>query len=48
MQAQMNQYAKSIGGMMKEGKKAEAEAAKDEVAQLKDKSAQLKTAMEEA
>ena len=48
MQAQMNQYAKSIGGLMKEGKKAEAEAAKAEVAQLKDKSAQLKTAMEEA
>ena len=48
MHAQMNQYAKSIGGLMKEGKKAEAEAAKAEVAQLKDKSAQLKTAMEEA
>ena len=48
MQAQMNQYAKSIGGLMKEGKKAEAEAAKAEVAQLKEKSAELKSAMEEA
>ena len=48
MQAQMNQYAKSIGGLMKEGKKAEAEAAKAEVAKLKDKSAELKSAMETA
>ena len=48
MQAQMNQYAKSIGGLMKEGKKAEAEAAKAEVAKLKEKSAELKSAMEEA
>ena len=47
MQAQMNQYSKSIGGLMKEGKKAEAEAAKAEVAQLKEKSAELKSAMEE-
>ena len=48
MQAQMNQYAKSIGGLMKEGKKAEAEVAKAEVAKLKEKSAELKSAMEEA
>ena len=48
MQAQMNQYAKSIGGLMKEGKKAEAEAAKTEVAKLKEKSAELKSAMEAA
>ena len=48
MQAQMNQYAKSIGGLMKEGKKAEAEAAKAEVAKLKEKSAELKSAMEAA
>lgn len=48
MQAQMNQYAKSIGGLMKEGKKAEAEAAKAEVAKLKEKSAELKSAMEVA
>ncbi len=48
MQAQMNQYAKSIGGLMKEGKKAEAEAAKAEVAKLKEKSAELKAAMETA
>ncbi|MBQ8720839.1 MAG: serine--tRNA ligase [Paludibacteraceae bacterium] len=48
MQAQMNQYAKSIGGLMKEGKKAEAEAAKAEVAKLKEKSAELKSAMETA
>ncbi len=48
MQAQMNQYAKSIGGLMKEGKKAEAEVAKAEVAKLKEKSAELKSAMEAA
>ena len=48
MQAQMNQYSKSIGGLMKEGKKAEAEAAKAEVAKLKEKSAELKSAMETA
>lgn len=48
MQAQMNQYAKSIGGLMKEGKKDEAEAAKAEVAKLKEKSAELKSAMEAA
>ena len=48
MQAQMNQYAKSIGGLMKEGKKAEAEAAKAEVAKLKEKSAEFKSAMEAA
>ena len=48
MQAQMNQYAKSIGGLMKEGKKEEAEAAKAEVAKLKEKSAELKAAMEGA
>ncbi len=48
MQAQMNQYAKSIGGLMKEGKKEEAEAAKAEVAKLKEKSAELKAAMETA
>lgn len=48
MQAQMNQYAKSIGGLMKEGKREEAEAAKGEVAKLKEKSKELQTAMEEA
>ena len=48
--AKSNQLAKSIGGFMKEGKKAEAEAAKSEVAELKVASKALdekKAALEE-
>lgn len=46
--AQQKQLAKSIGGFMKEGKKAEAEAAKAEVAALKQRSADLETIMTQA
>jgi len=48
--AKSNQLAKAIGGFMKEGKKAEAEAAKAEVAALKTSSKELddkKAALEE-
>lgn len=39
--AESNQLAKQIGGLMKEGKKEEAEAAKAKTAELKDKSKKL-------
>lgn len=46
--SQINQKSKTIGGLMKEGKKAEAEVAKQLVAELKEKSAEMRTRMEEA
>lgn len=46
--AQINQQSKAIGALMKQGKKDEAEAAKQEVARLKDLSAKLKEQMETA
>lgn len=46
--SQINQKSKAIGGLMKEGKKAEAEAAKQLVAELKNKSAEMRTRMEDA
>ncbi len=45
--AQINQLSKSIGGLMQQGKKAEAEQAKAEVAALKDATKQLSAQMEE-
>ncbi len=45
--AQINQLSKSIGGLMQQGKKAEAEQAKAEVAALKEATKQLSAAMEE-
>lgn len=46
--SQINQKSKAIGGLMKEGKKVEAEAAKQLVAELKSRSAEMRTRMEEA
>lgn len=46
--SQINQQSKAIGALMKQGMKAEAEAAKQEVARLKDLSAKLKEQMETA
>ncbi len=46
--AQINQQSKTIGALMKQGKKDEAEAAKQEVARLKELSAKLKEQMETA
>lgn len=46
--SQINQTSKSIGMMMKEGKKEEAEAAKAGVSKLKEQSHALQTAMDEA
>ncbi len=45
--AQINQLSKSIGGLMQQGKKAEAEQAKAEVATLKEATKQLSAEMEE-
>ncbi len=45
--AQINQLSKSIGGLMQQGKKAEAEQAKAEVAALKEATKQLSAQMEE-
>ena len=46
--AQLNQLSKSIGLLMKEGKKEEAEAARQEVAGLKEGNKQLEVEKEEA
>ncbi len=45
--AEQNQKAKEIGGLMKAGKKEEAEEAKKQVAQLKERSKELEQMMEE-
>ena len=45
---QVKTLSKSIGGLMKEGKRAEAEAAKQQVAEIKTKSEALKEAMKQA
>ncbi len=45
---QVKTISKSIGALMKEGKKAEAEAAKQQVAEIKTKSEALKEAMKQA
>ena len=45
--AQLNKLAKSIGGLMKEGKKEEAEAAKAEVARIKGETAGLQDRLAE-
>lgn len=46
--AEVNTLSKSIGGLMKEGKKEEAEAAKQKVAEIKEKSKILQTEMDGA
>ncbi len=46
--AQINQYSKSIGALMKEGNREAAETAKAAVAELKEKSKQLQAAFEAA
>ena len=46
--AQVNALSKSIGGLMKEGKKVEAEAAKQQVADIKEQAKALETSMAEA
>lgn len=46
--AEVNQLSKSIGALMKEGKKAEAEAAKARVAEVKEISKTLQNEMDEA
>ena len=46
--AQVNALSKSIGGLMKEGKKQEAEAAKQQVADIKEKAKALEAQMAEA
>ncbi|MGL4520373.1 MAG: serine--tRNA ligase [Phocaeicola sp.] len=46
--AEVNALSKSIGQLMKEGKKEEAEAAKNRVAEIKEISKSLQTAMDEA
>ncbi|MBR5856937.1 MAG: serine--tRNA ligase [Bacteroidales bacterium] len=45
--AEQNQKAKEIGGLMKQGKKDEAEEVKKQVAQLKERSKELEQMMEE-
>ncbi len=45
--AEQNQKAKEIGGLMKAGKKEEAEAVKKQVAELKEKSKELEQVMEQ-
>lgn len=45
--AEQNQKAKEIGALMKDGKKAEAEEVKTQVAELKEKSKDLESKMEE-
>ena len=44
--AEQNQKAKEIGGLMKAGKREEAEEAKKQVAQLKERSKELEQMME--
>lgn len=46
--AEVNMLSKSIGGLMKEGKKEEAEAAKQKVAAIKEKSKTLQAEMDQA
>lgn len=46
--AEVNSLSKSIGGLMKEGKKEEAEAAKQKVAEIKEKSKTLQAGMDQA
>lgn len=46
--AEVNVLSKSIGGLMKEGKKEEAEAAKQKVAEIKEKSKVLQAEMDQA
>ena len=46
--AQVNAISKSIGGLMKEGKKDEAEAAKQQVADIKEQAKALEASMAEA
>ena len=46
--AQVNALSKSIGGLMKEGKKEEAEAAKQQVADIKEQAKALEASMAEA
>lgn len=48
LNAQVNQLSKSIGGLMKEGKKEEAEAAKRQVADIKARSKELEELMKQA
>ncbi len=46
--AEVNSLSKTIGGLMKEGKKAEADAARVQVSEMKEKNKALETAMNEA
>ena len=46
--AEVNRISKSIGGLMKEGKKEEAEAAKKQVSEIKEKNKVLQTEMDQA
>ncbi|NDV58617.1 serine--tRNA ligase [Bacteroides sp. 519] len=46
--AEVNALSKNIGGLMKEGKKEEAEAARAQVGEIKEKNKALETAMNEA
>lgn len=48
LKAQVNQISKSIGALMKEGRREEAEAAKSQVAGIKERSAQLEVEMKAA
>ena len=48
LKAQVNQISKSIGGLMKEGRREEAEQAKARVAEIKQKSAELEEQMRQA
>lgn len=48
LKAQVNQISKSIGGLMKEGKREEAEQAKAQVADIKQRSAELEGQMKAA
>ena len=48
LNAKVKTLSKSIGGLMKEGKKEEAEAAKQEVASIKSKSKDLEEVMKQA
>ena len=46
--SEVNQLSKSIGGLMKEGKKEEAEAAKKKVSEIKEGNKALQTEMDQA
>lgn len=46
--AEVNSLSRSIGGLMKEGKREEAEAAKQKVAEIKEKSKTLQAGMDQA